>query len=240
MNKITFHSNRYYNSLSEKYYPVPAKTQIPKWFSGSDRYFMNKATGDYFIDYKGDKVLNFKTCPALLDVFTSGYFYVTPCDLTFEKVNGSIIVKTEPGFEDFCGSRPAMPGFNSPEGYGESHFHWYPNFAPSLPKGYSAMYVSPLNRFDLPFITVAGIIDNDDMDTPGLMPFFLKKDFEGVLPAGTPYVQIIPFKRDDWQMEVKHYSYEEILERHDYQAKKFRVKEGGAYKKHVWSRKRYE
>ena len=239
MNKITFHSNRYYNSLSEKYYPVPVKTQIPKWFSTADKYWLN-LDGNPMEDHEGNKVFNFKMCPALLDIFTAGYFYVTPCDITFKKQNNFLIPQTEPGFEDFCGPRLITPGLAVPNGYGENHFHWYPNFAPSLQKGYSAMYLSPLNRFDLPFLTVAGIIDNDNMDTPGLMPFFLKEGFEGVIPAGTPYVQIIPFKRDDWEMEVKHYDYTEILKRHEYQAKKFRVKEGGAYKKNVWSRKRYE
>ena len=111
---------------------------------------------------------------------------------------------------------------------------------PGLEDGYSAIYVHPLNRYDLPFVTVSGIIDNDKMDTPGLMPFFLKDGFEGLIPKGTPYAQVIPFKREDWTSEEKMYTQEEILERHNFQANKFRTPEGGAYKKKVWSRKRYD
>jgi hypothetical protein len=46
-------------------------------------------------------------------------------------------------------------------------------------------------------------------------PFFLKKDFNGIIKAGTPIIQAIPFKRETWDMEVidsgKPYKYD-----HDY------------------------
>ena len=241
MNKIIFHANRLYNKTAEKFRPVVAKSYVPKWYSNADRYEKNMATGEYYLNNEGGKLLSFKACPAMLDLFTSGYLYVTPCDLTFfKKADGTMDVKTELGFEDFCGARPAMPNFQVPEGYGRSHFHWYPNWAPQLPQGYSALYVSPLNRFELPFITTAGIIDNDKMDTPGLVPFFLRNGFEGVLPAGTPYLQILPFKREDWQMDFKFYEYGDIIKRHNAQAELYRTKDGGSYKKNTWSRKKYE
>lgn len=240
MAKIIFHSNRIYNSTSKEYYPVSTKTQIAKWYSSADKYEKNH-NGDYYLNQLGGKLHSFKSCPALLDIFTAGYLYLTPCDLFFYKDEYGIPkVKTQKGFEDFCDSRIKMNGFETPHGYSEDHFHWYPNWAPGLPEGYSALYVSPINRFDLPFITTAGIIDNDKMNTPGLVPFFLRKDFEGIIPKGTPYLQIIPFKREDWEMETKHYTYNEILQRHKAQADLYRTKDGGSYKKHTWSRKRYE
>jgi hypothetical protein len=215
MNKITFHSNRLYNRVKESFRPIPSKSYVPKWYSSADRYEKIPGTEDYYLNPEGGKMFSFKGCPALLDVFTSGYLYVTPCDITFYKEGGITKVKTEQGFEDFCASRPATPNLEVPKGYQKEHFHWYPNWAPSLPEGYSALYVSPLNRFELPFITTAGIIDNDKMDTPGLMPFFLRDDFVGTIPVGTPYVQIIPFKREDWEMDFKFYEYNEIIERHE-------------------------
>lgn len=237
--KIIFHSNRNYNMLSDKYNPVPAKNKVPKWYSLSDRYEKNE-NGEYYLNHLGGKLFSYKACPALLDIFVSGYLYVTPCDITFYKENGEYVVKTEKGYEDFCAARPAMQNFEVPHGHMAKHFHWYPNWAPRLPKGYSALYITPINRFDLPFITTAGIIDNDKMDTPGLIPFFLKDGFEGTIPAGTPYVQIIPFKREDWQMEIKHHTYQEIFDRHQDQASLYRTKDGGQYKKFTWSRKKYD
>jgi len=238
MNKIIFHSNRLYNQSSNKFHPIPAKKSVPDWYSKASR-FEKDENGNTYLNHLGGEVFSFKACPALVDIFTSGYLYVTPCDLTFYKNGNKIEIKTERGFEDFCGPRQAMREFVVPYGYEEDHFHWYPNWAPSLPEGYSAIYVNPINRFDLPFISTAGIIDNDKMDTPGLVPFFIRKDFEGTIPAGTPYLQIIPFRREDWEMEIKFYTYAEILQRHQAQADLYRKKEGGQYKKFTWSKKRY-
>lgn len=237
MPKITFHSNRIYNSKLSSLNPSPAKKDVPKWFSESSRY--------WFPENKDS--LSFKACPALVDAFLSGYLLKTPCDIYINKktINDnythieSLSISIERGYEDFIGARPDMVGFPKPNGF-DKHFHWYPNWMPGLEPGYSALYLHPLNRFDLPFITVSGIIDNDKMDTPGLMPFFLKEGFEGLIPKGTPYVQVIPFKREEWDSEEKMYSLTEIQDRHEYQANKFRVPEGGAYKKKVWSRKRYD
>lgn len=240
-NKIIFHSNRLYNNISNKYNPILAKQVIPKWYSLSDRYIKMPNSNEYYLNHLGGKMLNFKACPALLDTLTSGYLYVTPCDIEFIKdSSGNVTVKTEPGFEDFCSTRPAMSDFKTPFGCIDQHFHWYPNWAPRLPEGYSALYTNPINHFELPFINTAGIIDNDKMDTPGLIPFFLNSEFEGVIKAGTPYLQILPFKREDWNMEIVLHNYDEIVERHNYQAMRYRTKDGGAYKNHTWSRKKYE
>jgi hypothetical protein len=234
MPKITFHSNKVYNDASNDLNPQPAKKTVPQWFSESSRY--------WFPENKDH--LSFKACPALVDAFLTGYILKTPCDIYMSRSKDNLgneytVPMSQRGYEDFCGVRPDMSGFPKPLGT-DKHFHWFPNWMPGLEPGYSALYVHPLNRFDLPFVTVSGIIDNDKMNTPGLMPFFLKEGFEGFIPKGTPFVQIIPFKREDWESEEQMYTISEIYERHNYQAKKFRVPEGGAYKKKVWSRKRYE
>lgn len=214
---------------------------MPEWFKSAAPFEINPETKEPYINPAGGPVKTFRACPGLLDIFITGYMYVTPCKITFKKnSNGVTIVKTESGYEDFVGPRTPMKEFPVPEGYNDFHFHWYPNWAPSVPEGYSVMYLHPINRFDLPFITTSAIIDNDKMDTSGLVPFFVKKDFEGTIPAGTPYMQLIPYKREDWKMEKNFYSKVELEDRHDKQSKKFRTKDGGAYKLTVRSLKKYE
>jgi hypothetical protein len=34
------------------------------------------------------------------------------------------------------------------------------------------------------------------------LSFLIQKDFVGVLKQGTPLVQVIPFLREDWEMEI--------------------------------------
>ena len=112
--------------------------------------------------------------------------------------------KLEVGYKRFVEPRPPMDGFKTPCGYSDNHFHWNINWGPELPKGYSALYIPPINNFSLPFITTSGIIDNDKLTTTGRLPFFIKKNFEGTIKKGTEYINIIPFKREDWEAEYNY------------------------------------
>ena len=239
MNKIIFHSSRPYNKDSKDFLPVPAKSSIPNWFSQASKYWKND-DGSYITDNFGERGLGFKSCPALLDSFSLGYLLKTPCDLAFYEYKGEIYVETPKGYEEFCARREKMPEFVVPSGYRETHFHWWPNWAMETPKGYSLLVLNPLNRFDLPFLTTNGIIDSDMYTISGLIPFFLKNDFVGLVPKGTPYAQVIPFKREDWSMDPVFHEKKEMIKKHVKTAKNFRVKGGGVYKKNIWVPKEYK
>jgi hypothetical protein len=47
---------------------------------------------------------------------------------------------------------------------------------------------------------LSGIVDFDKYNHSkiGNLPFYLKKNFTGIIPKGTPMYQIIPIKRNDW------------------------------------------
>ena len=70
----------------------------------------------------------------------------------------------------------------------------------------------------------------------GNLPFFLKSGFEGIIPAGTPIYQILPYKREDWQ-SVKDSSIVEVAESNEFNAMR---KAYGWYKDFKWHRKSYE
>lgn len=238
MKKIIFHSNRTYNN--DEIAPIPSKKSIPLWFSSASKYWKAGEESDNYIeDYLGERSLGFKSCPALLDSFSLGYLLTTPCDLFFGESNGKPYVLTKPGFEDFCASREKMPEFTVPHGYYEDHFHWWPNWGIELEEGYSLLVISPMNRYDLPFLTVNGIIDSDKYTSSGLTPFFLKKGFSGIVEKGTPYAQVIPIKREQWSSEIKFHSLEEIIKKHNKTADKYRVPKGGIYKRFTWQKKEY-
>jgi hypothetical protein len=172
----------------------------------------------------------------------AGYVLKTPCDLEFYLDEAGVIaVRVDnPMYQDFCTKRHPMPQFKNPEGYHVHHFAWYPDWGVSVPEGYSVLYTPPLNRFELPFITTSGVIDNDKVELPGTIPFFLAKNFTGVLPAGTPYLQMLPFKRDNWESEVEIVQVDAMAQKNIDNSAKYRTLDGEVYKNQVWAKRSYK
>ena len=73
-----------------------------------------------------------------------------------------------------------------------------------------------------------------------LMPFFIKEGWTGVIPAGTPYAQMIPFLRENWKSETIIPGVDQILINNVTNSKKYRIPNGGIYKNKVWTKRSYE
>jgi hypothetical protein len=217
---------------------------LPEWYRQADWFVPDPVTGKPADAPDGSgKMPTWKACPAMLDVMGTGYTYKTPCDIEFaEDAAGNIQGRVlDPQYRDFLTDREPMPQFVHPRGYHSKHFAWWADWAVELPEGYSALYTHPLNRFELPFWTTSGIVDNDKVHLPGTMPFFFLKGLHGILPAGTPYAQIIPFKREHWESEIDlSLSAEQMTAKYKANAAKFRRPDGGVYQREVWERRKYE
>jgi hypothetical protein len=241
MKIIEFISNKPWLTKESKSKPNPTSKTIPEWYSDADR-FAKKPDGEFWIGPDSGKIPTWKACPAILDILTTGYSLLTPCDIEFfldSSSNIDINIK-DPLYKDFVIRRPPMAQFYHPNGYYQYHFQWTPDWGVSVPKGYSVLYVSPLNRYDLPFMTISGIIDNDKVNLPGSFPFFVREGWTGIIPAGTPYAQLIPFLRENWKSEAKIPTVSEIANNNIENSKKYRIPNGGVYKKEVWTRRLYE
>jgi hypothetical protein len=241
MKIIDFISNRPWLTKESKSKPVPISKSMPQWYKEADR-FAKMPNGEYWVGPDKGKIPTWKACPAILDILTTGYSLVTPCDIEFFLDDaGQIDVKIEdPMYKDFATRRTPMPQFRHPEGYYNYHFAWMPDWAVKVPDGYSVLYVSPFNRYDLPIMTVSGIIDNDKVNLPGSFPFFVQEGWTGVLPAGTPYAQLLPFLREDWKSEITIPTASQMMNHNIENSKKYRVPDGGVYQKEVWTKRLYE
>lgn len=242
--KIRFVSNRPWLTESSPSRPVPIMKTLPDWYRQADRHAKDPHTGEYWqMPEIGGKVPTWKACPAVFDIMASGYTYLTPCDLEFgEDAQGNIQCRPlDPKYRHFIIEREPLPGFVHPPGYYLKHFAWWPDWSVELPEGYSAIYSQPYNRYDLPYLTTNGIIDNDKVRIPGSMPFFVLKGVSGVLPAGTPYAQIMPFKREHWEAEVDvSQTPEQMQARNDEEKARYRQPDGGVYLRDVWERRKYQ
>ncbi len=135
-----------------------------------------------------------------LDALTAGYIIELSCDVQVKIVDNLPVVtwlsSPDPITIRDHSLAPTLP---IPFGCHPHHMIWISLYAISVPKGYSVLLTHPVNRYDLPFITHTGLADGD-VCIPGQIPipFFLKKDFQGIIPKGTPIIQLIPIKRESW------------------------------------------
>jgi hypothetical protein len=221
--------------------PGPISKSIPEWYLSVDRYYKDPS-GKNYKDQDGNNIHSWKSCPVVYDGMSSGYDFKTPCDLRFYRDSNNIphVEIMDERFPNFVQERPPMPGFRVPWGYDEFHFAWYGEWAVRLPDGYSALYIQPINRYELPFETTSGFIDSDVVNLFGTVPFFIAKDFEGIIPKGTPFLQIIPFKRENWKAEYEYPDPMKIYSDNIKNVEKYRTPKGGVYLNEVWKRRKYQ
>jgi hypothetical protein len=81
------------------------------------------------------------------------------------------------------------------------------------PPGYSLLFTHPINRSDLPFTTLSGLVDCDTFHhSPIHFPArWHDANFNGTLPKGTPVAQCIPVKREIWNATFEELSTEGVM-----------------------------
>lgn len=225
---------KYYNVDSNiKNDFVSSKSVIPQWYKN----VLNIREDKFKLPFK----LTVKSCIPFLDSLSIGYMILTSQDIMVKQGNelNNFELSWNIDEKDLVSitTRNSKHQIPVPFGYREEEFIWKVPFNFKLPLGYSLLISHPANRYDLPFITTSGVVDCDtEMLTSGKLPFFMNKNFQGIIPAGTPIAQIIPFKRDNWSKE-----FDENL---SLESKKLTFKimktATGFYKKNIWSKKTYK
>jgi len=218
-------------------HPKPASSYIPEWYKCVPKFEDNKFKVNVLPD--GSTIANatMKSCIPFLDSFTTGYIQETWCDILIEKVDHEHISYKYSGSPEIITIREKLSSKNIiDDNFYQIEFVWQQPWTPRLPSGWSMLYTHPLNRNDLPFESLSGIIDNDVFysERKGNYPFFIKKDFEGLIPAGTPMFQMIPFKRENWETKLNQHKDE-----HKWMAGRITRYFYDGYKKIFWKKKIY-
>ena len=75
----------------------------------------------------------------------------------------------------------------------------------------------PVNRLDLPFTTLTGLVDSDAYhDNWVHFPaHWHDPDYTGVLPKGTPIAQCMAVKRESWTADIAPMSADESRRAHE-------------------------
>jgi hypothetical protein len=228
-NKIIFIPGR--SIKNNKYFekPKPAKNFLPIWWKKTN-FFEKNNNGELVVP----PIPTFKGCMPLLDSLTTGYMAYTTQELYVSDKDGTTI-NWNNAPEPLLLRKTTTDGLPVPIGCSEAHFAWNFHYAIMLPKGYSALFTHPLNRYDLPFITSSGIVD-EGVSWEGRFSFWIKENFNGIIPINTPIVQIIPFKTENWTSELRTDLIEYSEKKHNEKLNYFY----GFYKKFIRKEKSFE
>jgi hypothetical protein len=226
--KITFTNITSFTDLEP---PQPASKVIPEWYKKVDSYINNKKIPDG----GGNSKATIKKCIPVFDAITAGYIIVSPADVFVSIKEG------EQYFEwatlDLIAFHPIEQAPNHPDKKPFAYPKWINYWGIKTPKGYSSLFVQPFHRESV-FTILPGIVDTDIYSAPVNFPMVINDpSFEGLIPKGTPIAQVIPFKRDSWNMEFgnnKDIEYQINI------TNKLKTKFFDRYKTLFWNKKEYK
>jgi hypothetical protein len=189
--------------------PIPAVQGLPDWFKAAPQKIFNPTLQD--------ESQTVKRCPPFIDAMTYGFLIPLPCDVKVE--NGEFSWDFDPpinSVNNFVRSPVSFHDASQAVGtpyYAEGlYLIKFNNFwTIEAPPGHSLLFTHPVNRPELPFTTLTGLVDSDlYKDNRVHFPaHWHDLNFNGVLPKGTPVAQCIPVKRESWDMQIKDLSEDE-------------------------------
>ena len=190
--------------VPEEYKPVPASRIIPDWYKNLESYI----GGEKRPDGNAMTTATAKRCMPIFDAITGGYIISTHTDLWVSQRPDGPENKISPYYEwaNFGAisfhPKSQLPEHPNDTGHEFAYPKWNNTWAIQTPPGYSCLFISPLHR-ETPIIALPAIVDTDNYNAPVNFPFVLRDPkMDGLIPAGTPIMQVIPFKRDEFQMEI--------------------------------------
>lgn len=229
MKEITFT-----NVLGLNFFPPkPAVKEVPDWYKKTPEYTGKEGKT---IPDNGSVPHTIKKCIPVFDAMTAGYIISTQVDVQVTQKDGfPYYTWSDQGAITFhpIDQAPIHPTMN-----GAPYPKWTNPYAITTPAGYSTLFVPPMHNPNGIFTVFPGLVDTDTYKAPVNFPFTLNDvKWEGLIPAGTPMAQVIPFKRESWEHKIG--SDKERIEQ-DRITRKLKTLFFNSYKRQFWSRKEYK
>jgi hypothetical protein len=220
--------------------PKPASKSMPEWYRQQPAVVNEKT------DYKqGNIASTIKRCMPIFDATSIGYVITAPCDIYVNTTNPEELTYSVP--RQIMEFKADLFSTHAAEQYSEypidtNRYHKQllriqPFWSVETPKGYSSLFMNPLHRPG-PLFAFAGVIDTDGYISEGHLSFLVEKDFDGIIKQGTPLVQVVPFKREEWESQV--FTEEQSMPKLRRQAMQLRSVFQNAYKTKFRSKKEYK
>ena len=182
--------------------PRPAKEMIPPW--------LRAMPARAFSEVHGRPIRTVKQCPPFVDAMGHGFMILLPCDV---RVDNGVFTWDWPLPALSVEKHPRAPlSFHGPEQVAATPFDaggrvvikFNSFWTIELEPGYSLFATHPVNRDDLPFRLITGMVDADRFVDVGINfpAMWLDQEFSGVLARGTAIAQCFPVPRVALELDV--------------------------------------
>jgi len=224
-----------YDNAESLYNPGPSSKFIPEWYKNAQSYLNNEKKPHASMPF-----VTIKKCMPVFDSITAGYMIVLGRDMYVQQLeDGPYLHWRSENSEETEDVLTEHHEFQV-QGHPDNNLGYQLKIEnPWLVKtdpGYSCMIIPPMHR-DNKIVILPGVVDTDKYYQKINLPFNLKdKNFEGMIEAGTPIAQIIPFKRESFVMSVVPLDAKKRLANERAIASKL----FDAYRNIFWSRKEYK
>ncbi len=173
--------------------PQPCNNTYPNWLKRIPAFYSPK-----MVDDNGDPMETVKKCVPFYDAMAFGYHICLPCDVWVDRKNNDFKIQWAIDELKIVSKHDERQydGDMIPNNYDKIVFKWVNHWIVKTPKNWSCLFMQPIHQDKVPFQCFTGLVDTDKFPRPVNVPFLIEKDFEGLIPKGTPFVQVIPIKRD--------------------------------------------
>lgn len=194
------HSDRLFNDWSSISIPRPAKNCVPDWFK--DTMQMNE----------GHKSI--KSCMPVTDVLTSGYMLPAPVDIKVYRSDKDELKFDDTTDGEFFVTRHAPRQYSKAPYSNDIILKFDFPWAIQTPQGYSMMYMPPAHSDNSKLEALTAITETDQYYNSISCPVRVKDWKIGevlYIPKGTPIVQAIPIKREEWKMNISYANHGKLI-----------------------------
>jgi hypothetical protein len=169
--------------LSQIPHPYPAARHIPDWFKNMPA------------DHDCGGTL--KRCPPFLTAMAAGYIIPAPADAQFKMSPDGVL--SAYGTISFFST-------HFPQQYAGAPFtnkrvvKFHNPWIIVTPPEYVCLITAPINRFEIPFLPLTGIVETGAYYKEVQLPMacLMEPGQTFDLPRGAPMVQVIPMRREAW------------------------------------------
>jgi hypothetical protein len=175
--------------------PIPARAALPDWL----RTMQPRA----FSPTHGQDVRTVKQCPPFIDAMSYGFIVPLPCDVSVR--DGTLSWNWDAPTPSVHAHPRSPISFHVPEQAEGTPLHqpgqvlvkFNSFWTIELEPGWSLFATHPVNRADLPFRLLTGLVDADRFSDVGILfpAVWTDAGFSGTLARGTPVAQCFAVPR---------------------------------------------